>query len=251
MVKFKPIFFNLLKMRSSWLYLLFGLFPLILFIVSFFNTNFMQLSGEKGSLSFMEFFSSVFVIQNNAVIPLVVLTYIIGLNFHTEKETGQLYFYKDLQRTKLFNSKLLSLLFLYILFIIVLIIGSLILYYFHINNTSLSSHELFPDSKSDLEFAIIEFLGTFFIQILCILLAILLSISLPNGYTILGVLFFFIISSIAPFLSTLKFIFPNGYQEKLTNSNFDNILTLIFFIFFIYALIFYIISIFKFKNLEY
>ncbi|HGH0857488.1 TPA: hypothetical protein ACJHIK_002497, partial [Staphylococcus pseudintermedius] len=108
-----------------------------------------------------------------------------------------------------------------------------------------------PDSKSDLEFVIIEFLGTFFIQILCILLAILLSISLPNGYTILGVLFFFIISSIAPFLSTLKFIFPNGYQEKLTNSNFDNILTLIFFIFFIYALIFYIISIFKFKNLEY
>ncbi|PTI37028.1 hypothetical protein BU062_13660, partial [Staphylococcus succinus] len=69
MVKFKPIFLNLLKMKASWLYLAFGMFPLILFIVAFFNTNFMQLSGEKHSLSFLEFFSSVFVIQNNAVIP--------------------------------------------------------------------------------------------------------------------------------------------------------------------------------------
>ena len=110
MVKFKPIFLNLLKMKGSWLYLAFGLFPLILFIVAFFNTNFMQLSGEKHSLSFLEFFSSVFVIQNNAVIPLIILTYIIGLNFYSEKVQGQLYFYKDLPRTKLCNSKILSIL---------------------------------------------------------------------------------------------------------------------------------------------
>ncbi|OEK72117.1 hypothetical protein AST00_01245 [Staphylococcus equorum] len=251
MVKFKPIFLNLLKMKGSWLYLLFGLFPLILFIVAFFNTNFMQISGEKHSLSFLEFFSSVFVIQNNAVIPLVILTYIIGLNFYSEKVKGQLYFYKDLQRAKLFNSKVFSLLLLYFLFIFVLFASSLMLYIFHINNMELSSHQFFPSSKSDIQFVIVEFLGTFFIQLLCIILAVFLSISLPNGYTILGVLGFFIVSSIAPFLKSLKFIFPNGYQEQLTDYNFSSILFMLVGIFLIYAVIFYVVSIYKFKKLEY
>ncbi|MEB8123827.1 hypothetical protein NGH92_03225 [Staphylococcus succinus] len=251
MVKFKPIFLNLLKMKASWLYLAFGMFPLILFIVAFFNTNFMQLSGEKHSLSFLEFFSSVFVIQNNAVIPLVILTYIIGLNFYSEKIKGQLYFYKDLHRAKLFNSKLLSLIYLYLIFILILLISSLILYYFHINNMELSAHRVFPSNMSDLQYVIIEFLGTFCIQILCIMLAVLLSINLPNGYTILGVLAFFIISSIAPFLKSLKFIFPNGYQEQYTNSNFGSVFILIIGIFLAYTLIFYAISVYKYKKLEF
>ncbi|REH95040.1 hypothetical protein DOS77_00775 [Staphylococcus felis] len=251
MVKFKPIFLNLLKMKGSWLYLAFGVFPLILFIVAFFNTNFMQLSGEKHSLSFLEFFSSVFVIQNNAVIPLVILTYIIGLNFYSEKVKGQLYFYKDLPRMKLFNSKLLSLLVLYFLFIIVLFVSSLILYYLHINNMDLSAHQFFPNNQSDVQYVFIEFFGTFFVQILCILLAILLSISLPNGYTILGVIGFYILSSIAPFLKSLKFVFPNGYQEKLTYYSFGSIFFVITLIFLVYAVIFYVISLYKFNKLEY
>ena len=238
-------------MKGSWLYLFFGLFPLILFIVAFFNTNFMQLSGEKHSLSFLEFFSSVFVIQNNAVIPLVILTYLIGLNFYSEKVKGQLYFYKDLPRIKLCNSKTLSLLVLYFLFVIVLFFSSLILYYFHINHMELSAHQFIPKTYSDMQYVLIEFFGTFFVQILCILLAVLLSISLPNGYTILGVLGFYIISSIAPFLKSLKFIFPNGYQEQLTNHNFTSIFVVITLIFLIYALLFYTFALYKFNKLEY
>ncbi|SCT43563.1 hypothetical protein [Staphylococcus caeli] len=251
MVKFKPIFLNLLKMKGSWLYLAFGLFPLILFIVAFFNTNFMQLSGEKHSLSFLEFFSSVFVIQNNAVIPLIILTYIIGLNFYSEKVKGQLYFYKDLPRTKLCNSKILSLLVLYFLFIIVLFVSSLMLYYFHISNMEISAHQFFPSSQSDLQYVLLEFFGTFFVQILCILLAVLLSISLPNGYTILGVIGFYILSSIAPFLKSLKFVFPNGYQEQLTDNNFISIFFVIILIFVIYTIIFYTVILYKFNKLEY
>ena len=94
MNKFQPILQNLLKMKVSWVYLLFGLFPLILFIVAFFNTNFMQISGEKNSLSCIEFFSSVFVIQNNAVIPMIILTYIIGLK---KKKKGNYIFIKTYQ----------------------------------------------------------------------------------------------------------------------------------------------------------
>ncbi|MBI5974951.1 hypothetical protein [Staphylococcus canis] len=251
MVKFQPIFKNLLKMKASWLYLAFGLFPLILFIVALFNTNFMQLSGEKHSLSFLEFFSSVFVIQNNAVIPLVILTYIIGLNFYSEKVKGQMYFYKDLPRVQLCNSKILALILLYFLFIVVLFICALILYLFHINHMELSAHQFLPQTQSDLQYVIIEFFGTFFVQILCILLAVLLSIHFPNGYTILGVLGFFIVSSIAPFLKSLKFIFPNGYQEQLVHHQFSSIFLIITVIFLIYALIFYAISIYQFKKLEY
>ncbi|HHB2989068.1 hypothetical protein ACO2FA_12525 [Staphylococcus warneri] len=251
MNKFQPILQNLLKMKVSWLYLFFGLFPLILFIVAFFNTNFMQISGEKNSLSFIEFFSSVFVIQNNAVIPLIILTYIIGLKFYSEKEKGQLYFYKDLSRNGIFNSKLLSIITLYIMFVIVLFLSSLFLYYFHITSMDLASNEFWPKTNSDLQYVLIEFFGVLFLQIMCIFLAVLLSINLPNGYTILGVLAFFIVSSIAPFLKSLKYIFPNGYQEKLTSQNFNGIFFIITLIFIIYTLIFYIISIYQYKKMEF
>lgn len=251
MIKFQPILKNLLKRKVSWLYLAFGFFPLILFIVAFFNTNFMQLSGEKNSLSFIEFFSSVFVIQNNAVIPLIILIYIIGLNFYTEKEKGQLYFYKDLSRIGIFNSKTFSLITLYFLFILVLFISSLLLYYFHINSMDLASNKFWPESISDFEYVAVEFLGTLFLQLICIFLAILLSINLPNGYTILGVIGFFIISSIAPFLKSLKYIFPNGYQELLNDNNFGWILLIISSLFIIYILIFYFISVYQYKKMEF
>ncbi|MDT0714555.1 hypothetical protein RM651_11840 [Staphylococcus epidermidis] len=251
MNKFQPILQNLLKMKVSWLYLLFGLFPLILFIVAFFNTNFMQISGEKNSLSCIEFFSSVFVIQSNAVIPMIILTYIIGLKFYSEKEKGQLYFYKDLSRSDIFNSKLLSLITLYALFIIVLFLSSLFLYYFHITSMDLASNEFWPKTTSDLQYVVIEFFGTLFLQLICIFLAILLSINLPNGYTILGVVTFFIVSSIAPFLKSLKYIFPNGYQEELTSRNFNSILFTITIIFIIYISIFYVISMYQYKKMEF
>ena len=251
MVKFRPIYFNLLKMRGSWLYLFFGLFPLILFIVAYFNTNFMQISGEKNSLSFIEFYSSIFVIQNNAVIPLVILTYIIGLNFYSEKINGQMYFYKDLPRISVFNSKAISIVLLYFLFLFILFISSILVYLFQINNLELSSHSFFPNNSESIQFVIIEFLGAIFVQILCILLAILLAIKFPNEYTILGVLGFYILSSIAPLLKSLKFIFPNGYKDQLTNDNFYSTLLIITLIFFIYASIFYISSLFLYKRLEY
>ena len=73
-----------------------------------------------------------------------------------------------------------------------------------------------------------------------------MSINLPNGYTILGVVTFFIVSSIAPFLKSLKYIFPNGYQEELTSRNFNSILFTITIIFIIYISIFYVIGIYIF-----
>ncbi|MEJ7440337.1 hypothetical protein WL735_11685, partial [Staphylococcus hominis] len=212
---------------------------------------FMQISGEKNSLSFIEFFSSVFVIQNNAVIPLIILTYIIGLKFYSEKEKGQLYFYKDISRNDIFNSKLLSLITLYIMFVIVLFLSSLFLYYFHITSMDLASNEFWPKTKADLQYVLIEFFGVLFLQIICIYLAVLLSINLPNGYTILGVLAFFIVSSIAPFLKSLKYIFPNGYQEKLNNQNFSSVFFIITIIFIIYISILYIISIYQYRKMEF
>ncbi|MCP6558909.1 hypothetical protein NL501_27185, partial [Klebsiella pneumoniae] len=97
----------------------------------------------------------------------------------------------------------------------------------------------------------IEFFGVLFLQIICIFLAVLLSINLPNGYTILGVLAFFIVSSIAPFLKSLKYIFPNGYQENLTSQNFNSIFLIITIIFAIYICVFYIIGIYQYKKMEF
>lgn len=251
MNKLFPIFKNLMKRKSSWLYLLCGLFPLILFIVTFFNTEFMQLSGEKNSLSFVEFFSSVNVVQSSATIPLIILLYIINTTFYTEKVSGQMFFYKDISRITIFNNKLLSLIILYILFLGVLFLSSLVTYYSTLSNNDIFSNTFLPTDIEDFQYALIEFFGTTFISILCILLGVLLSIYFSAGYTILGVIIFFIITSIAPFLKSLKYIFPNGYLSFLETNNFNKIILIITLMFLIYSCILYLISLWSYRRIEF
>ena len=86
MIKFTAIFQNLLKIKATWLYLAFGLLPLALFLIMYLNPNFMNISGEKHTLGCLEFFSMVFSLQDSTIISMIILIYVVSLNFYTEKK---------------------------------------------------------------------------------------------------------------------------------------------------------------------
>ncbi|MCD8826336.1 hypothetical protein NQ035_05315 [Staphylococcus gallinarum] len=251
MIKFTAIFQNLLKIKATWLYLAFGLLPLALFLIMYLNPNFMNISGEKHTLGCLEFFSMVFSLQDSTIISMIILIYVVSLNFYTEKEKGQLYFYKDLPKGRLLNSKLCALLLLYLMFVLILFLSSVTIYYTQITHTDLASHHFLPLSDDSWNYIVVEFLGTLYVQIICIFLSVILSIHFPNGYTIFGAIGFIIITSITPLFKGVKYIFPNGYLKSLSNSNFAEILTEISLLFILYIAIFYIISIISYKKLEY
>lgn len=81
---FVPIFLNTIKMKSVWLYWIFGLIPFVVMIAMSINSNFLQISGEKGTLSALEFFSMVFGILHNLIIPSIVLAFIVSKLFYEE-----------------------------------------------------------------------------------------------------------------------------------------------------------------------
>ena len=55
---FKPTLKNVLARKEVKLFLGFTIFPLLLIIVDLFDTNFMQLGSQTGSLYFVEFFAA-------------------------------------------------------------------------------------------------------------------------------------------------------------------------------------------------
>lgn len=248
---FKPIFKNILSIKTTWLFILFALFPFMLIIISLINTNFMQLSGEKNSLSAIEFFSSTMVIQHNAVIPFIIISYLVSIIYFGEVEKKQLYFYKDLPKTKIFNSKYFSLVLVYIMYIFLLMMSSIVVYYLQIIKMPLASGELLPTKNSDIQFVIIETLGVMFAQLIAITFSILMSQMVSNGYSILSSLVFYLILSVAPLLNNVNILVPNGYISMLDNHNFSNILMIMFILFIIYISILYICSLLKYKKVEY
>ncbi|MBM7714030.1 hypothetical protein MHB50_01500 [Siminovitchia sp. FSL H7-0308] len=248
---FPPVFSNTLKMKSSLLYFAFGLFPMILIIISLINTNFMQLTGEPGSLSALEFFVSTSVVQHNAVLPLIIIAYIASTLFFTEIDKGTLFLYKDLNRTSILNAKWFSLLSLYLIYLIILFVSSIIVYYVHLTQFDYTSGNFFPASMADFGYALIEFLGVFFIDLLFIQVVTALSINFSTGYAIFGGIVFFIITGTAPMLSTLKYFFPNGYLSLVGSTHMGILVGLVICIFIIYSTLLYFYSKIKFNKVEY
>ncbi|RIO60585.1 hypothetical protein BUZ34_12120, partial [Staphylococcus haemolyticus] len=58
---FKFIFMYVFKIRATWLLLILGLYPLLIFLAQFLNSNFLSLSASQaGSVSFLETFIAIY-----------------------------------------------------------------------------------------------------------------------------------------------------------------------------------------------
>ena len=121
------------------------------------------------------------------------------------------------------------------MFVLILFLSSVTIYYTQITHTDLASHHFLPLSDDSWNYIVVEFLGTLYVQIICIFLSVILSIHFPNGYTIFGAIGFIIITSITPLFKGVKYIFPNGYLKVINElklcRNLNRDIPLIYFIY--------------------
>lgn len=87
----------------------FTIFPLLLIIVDLFDTNFMQLGSQTGSLDFIDFFAAMEIALLNMALPIIVLSYLISIVFYQEIQDGLLFLHKDISRIKILHAKMMSL----------------------------------------------------------------------------------------------------------------------------------------------
>lgn len=146
---FKFIFMYVFKIRATWLLLILGLYPLLIFLAQFLNSNFLSLSASQaGSVSFLETFIAIYDTQQKSMLSLIIVAYLASILFYNEISTSRLLFFKDQNRNKIFNNKFLSIIIVYITFLIILCVSSIIVYLYFVNNHDYSSHSLlFKDTK--------------------------------------------------------------------------------------------------------
>ncbi|MFP3767533.1 hypothetical protein U5M32_05490 [Streptococcus sp. TATVAM-FAB35] len=246
-----PFFKTLLKKKESRIALVFSLFPMLLIVVGLFNTNFMKLSAPDNSLSFLEFFSAVLSTQYQITLPLIVFIYITSTIFRDEITSGIMYLYKDVSKKVILNAKLSAILLFQLLYILVTFLSSLITYYVYLIYKPYTSGKFLPNKADDLHYILVSILGTILVFLLCLMVASFASILLTNGFTILIGIVFALFSFIAPHLSLLKYLFPNGYVNVLGHLSFSSSLLLLTLLFVFYYTILYAISLRLYNKLEY
>lgn len=246
-----PFLKALLQKKEAKIALAFSLFPMLLIVVGLFNTNFMQLSAPAGSLSFLEFFSAVLSTQYQMALPLIAFIYIVSTMFRDEITSGRMYLYKDVSRQVILNAKLGAILLLKIVYILLTFCASLVTYYTYLIHQPYTSGKFLPLAIHDLQYTIVSILGTIFVFFLCVLVASLASIMLTNGFAMLIGVVFALFSFIAPNLTSLKYVFPNGYVKVLGQFSFGNTVLLLTLLFIVYYVVLYKLALSRYNQIEY
>ncbi|WP_233643553.1 hypothetical protein [Staphylococcus haemolyticus] len=92
---FKFIFMYVFKIRATWLLLILGLYPLLIFLAQFLNSNFLSLSASQaGSVSFLETFIAIYDTQQKSMLSLIIVAYLASILFYNEISTSRLLFSK-------------------------------------------------------------------------------------------------------------------------------------------------------------
>ncbi|PHK49429.1 amino acid transporter [Staphylococcus edaphicus] len=251
MALYKNIFMNLISKKSVWLLFIIGLYPLLILLTSLLPTNFMQISGEKNGLYGLDFFTAILSTQYQFVIPLILMAYFVSVIFYEEFISGRLIFFKDINRTKLLNSKLIALLSVYTIYFVILFLSSEFLFYAYLVHFDYASNKFLPNELTTTLNDLLIIISTILSSFISVYLAIMLSMKFSTGFTILGVIFSFMLISISPMVKGLDIFFPAGYTNAHHLYNFGINLSIMLIITMIYCSVFYFISRTIFNKLEY
>lgn len=206
-----PIQKNLLKQKASWLLLGISVFPLLLIVASFFNTNFMQLEGGSQTLSNLDFVAAIVYTQHQFIFPFIMLAFIAATLFFDEIKSGRLIIFKDTPRMAVLKTKRMAIFILFIMYFVLIITTATITYYVYIQQLPIATKTFAPLDRDELTRVSLEILGYFLTELIGLSIALTVSIKLTSGYTILVTIFYQIVSMLAPNLAILKYFFPNGY----------------------------------------
>lgn len=248
---FFPMFKTIYKKKEAKICLLFCILPLLLIITSLMPTNFMQLSGDVGTMSCMEFFEAVIYVQFQLTLPSIAFMYLAITCIHDEIKKGSLYLYKDISRIKIFLCKAFSLLLCYLIYFVSTFFTSVFTYYVYIIRQPYASGLFFPITPEDAQYIIISLLGTVLTFAISLLLVIVLSTFLNNGTSLIIGILFVLFSSIAPNLEKINFLFPTGFLNIYEIIGFEKSVLLILLISVAYVCIIGIIGNDKIKKIEF
>lgn len=198
---------------------------------------------------YFSFLVQIIATQYKIVLPMMLMVLLVSSIFREEIETGTLLLYKDLNRHRLFNAKLLSLFLLYFVFLLATSVVSFMTYTFQVMALG-KSFSFIPLVLEDSRVTIYSLIAFILINLITISFASMISITSSTMKTVLLGVFLNLFVSVSPLLVGVHYLFPNGYEE-LSQSNFSLAVVIALLIAVVYLLITYSIACRRFKKVEF
>jgi len=200
--------------------------------------------------NFLSFLESAVSTQYRFVLPILLFSLVVSSVFKDEIDSGIMFLYKDINRKKIFNAKLLSLVVVYSIFLGLTIFTSLVSYYgFMLPKGEVSSNFIANQSSATIK-SLFTLISTINLNLITIALVVMVSITSKTIKSVLAGVFFSLAASVSPMLIGIQYLFPNGYIHFIQiNWVLSYMAAVVLSI--IYFVIFYVRGMHKFKNMEF
>lgn len=246
MLLFKSVFKSVFKRKDVNIFLTFAFLPILVPLLS----GFMEGMSSEYTGSFISFLESAVSTQYRFVLPVLLFSLVVSSVFKDEIDSGIMFLYKDINRKKIFNAKLLSLVVVYSIFLGLTIFMSLVSYYgFMLPKGEVSANFISNQSSATIK-SLFTLISTINLNLITITLVVMVSITSKTIKSVLAGVFFSLAASVSPMLIGIQYLFPNGYIHFI-RSNWILAYMAAVVISIIYFVIFYVRGMHKFKNVEF
>ena len=243
---FKSVFKSVFKRKDVNIFLTFAFLPILVPLLS----GFMEGMSSEYTGSFISFLESAVSTQYRFILPVLLFSLVVSSVFKDEIDSGIMFLYKDINRKKIFNAKLLSLVVVYSIFLGLTIFMSLVSYYgFMLPKGEVSANFISNQSSATIK-SLFTLISTINLNLITIALVVMVSITSKTIKSVLAGVFFSLAASVSPMLIGIQYLFPNGYIHFI-RSNWILAYMAAVVISIIYFVIFYVRGMHKFKNVEF
>lgn len=160
---------------------------------------------------FLNFFSAALELQYQLVFPALILGFIVSSIFRDEINSGIMFLYKDIKRSKIFHAKLMSLFAIYGIYFIGTLLFSLGSYFFYV--VPKFGFQLFATENSSA--VILQIISIIGLYLILITLVAFVSIKKRTLVAVLTGVLFNVVAQTAPLLNGLRYVFPNSYPRLI------------------------------------
>lgn len=209
MTLFKSVFKSVFNRRDVKIYLSFILLPILVPLLS----DFMDGMSADMMKNFLSFLDSAVSTQSRLILPILLLSLVISSVFKDEIDSGIMFLYKDINRVKIFNAKLFSLISIYSIFLMGTVLLSLLSYYVMLLPQGNVTASFVSENTTELISTLFSLVSTIGLNLITIALVVMVSVTAKTIQSALTGVFFSLASTVAPLLIGIKYLFPNGYAQ--------------------------------------
>ncbi|AXQ77980.1 amino acid transporter [Streptococcus chenjunshii] len=200
--------------------------------------------------SFLTFLDLTLNTQYRIILPVMTFSLVVTSVFKDEIDSGIMFLYKDINRTKIFNAKVLSLFTVYGLYLLGTAVAGLLAYYVVMVPRGNVSGSLLPEQMADIGQAVVSIISTILLNLITIVLVTMVSITSKTIQSVLIGVFFTLLVTVSPMLVGIRYLFPSGYVT-MSQKNFSLAFLLIIALSAVYLGICYIRGLQKFRKIEF